>query len=70
MWKCKECGSIVKVSLAYMVNKDFNIGEDGEPVGKCLRKYDEEYEGEFFYCPHCGKQSDFLKNIADWEEEK
>lgn len=50
MWRCKECGSVVKVSVAYTLNKDFNIGEDGEPVGKCLKKYNKEYLGkELFY---------------------
>ena len=69
MWRCKECNSVVKVSISYISNKDFNIGEDGEPIGKCLKKYEEEYNGEFFFCPNCENQSDILKDIAKYVEE-
>lgn len=37
-WVHNECGGKLKIILTEIVLKDYNIDEQGNPVGKCLKK--------------------------------
>lgn len=70
-WTCKKCGGKMRISVSRVVNEDFNISKDGEPIGKCLKKLRGEVEADNYYCSKCGTWYDSgmeLSDIADWEE--
>lgn len=71
-WKCKECGGKIRVTYSRVVNTDYNIDKNGNPIGKCLRKLEGEIDAENFFCQKCGKWLDSygvsLEDIAEWEE--
>ena len=72
-WKCKKCGGKIRVVFSRVVNTDYNIDKNGNPIGKCLRKLEGEIEAENFFCKKCGQYLDSygtsLKQIAEWMEE-
>ncbi len=71
-WICKKCGGRMKISLTRVVNSDYNIDENGNPIGKCLRKIEGEVVADNLYCPKCEtwyESEEFeLKDIAEWQE--
>lgn len=71
-WKCKKCGGKIRVTLSRVVNTDYNIDENGNPIGKCLRKLEGEIDGENFFCQKCGEWFDSYEvspeDIGEWVE--
>lgn len=71
-WVHNECGGKLKIILTEIVLKDYNIDEQGNPVGKCLKKsLEKEYSQINYHCTKCGKSyfaDTKLNNIAKWIE--
>lgn len=71
-WICKKCGGKMKISLTRVVNSDYNIDENGNPIGKCLRKMEGEVVADNLYCSKCEtryESEEFeLKDVAEWQE--
>lgn len=72
-WKCKECGGKIRITIARSYNEDFNVDENGDSTGKCLKKYVGEIISLHYFCQKCGVyESDEdvkISDIAEWVKE-
>ncbi|MFC2422539.1 hypothetical protein [Fusobacterium polymorphum] len=66
MWKCKKCGCLnFRKAISGYVDVDFDKDEEEEIYEDTLEITNEEY----IECCKCGNNSNYIQNIADWEEE-
>ena len=65
MWKCKKCGCAnFRIAMSGYVDVDFDEDEEEEIYENTLEIINEEY----IECCKCKNNSNYIQNIADWED--